>query len=77
MAQERLPSREPDPVHPEIAEDADETVDLLEREDRVPRKPDVLLLRHAIAAAHIAAVGYGNPQRAEGPTESIGQRVSG
>src|SRR2546427_12661076 len=55
--QERLASREADLVHSEGHEDVDERADLLEVEDLLARKPDVLLLGHAVLAAQIASVG--------------------
>ena len=58
VSQQRLAAGEPDLVHPETAKDAHQTIDLLEGEDRLARQPDVVLLGHAVAAAHVAAIGY-------------------
>src|SRR5436190_844021 len=55
--QERLASREADLVHSEGHEDVGERADLLEVEDLLARKPDVLLLGHAVLAAQVASVG--------------------
>src|SRR5207253_10409468 len=73
VPQQRLPAGEPDLVHAQPAEHADQARDLLEREDRFPRQPDVLVLRHAVAAPHVAAVGNRDPQTAERAAERVAQ----
>jgi hypothetical protein len=40
----------------------DETLDLLELQDVLARQPEVVLLRHAVLAAKIAAIGDREPQ---------------
>jgi hypothetical protein len=57
VSQERLAAGEADFVYAPAGEDADQTIDLLKGENRFARKPEVVFLRHAIAAAHVAAIG--------------------
>ena len=61
---------------PEVDEDVDEPADLLEREDVLPGQPDVLLLRHAVVAAQVAAVGDGEPQVPERTAERSSTEVT-
>ena len=61
----------------ETGEDAGQPVDLLEGEDGRAGQPHVLLLRHAVAAAHVAAVGDGDAEVAERPAESVRGQQSG
>ena len=69
--QERLPAREPDLVHAEADEHVDEHAHLLEVQDLVARQPRVLLLRHAVLAAQVAAVRDRQAQVAERPAEEV------
>ena len=52
-------------VDAERHEDVDERADLLEVEHVLARQPDVLLLRHAVLAAQVAAVGDRQAQVAQ------------
>ncbi len=60
-AQQRLAARDPELAHAQVDEDARDALDLLEREQLAPRQEAVLvpedLLRHAVDAAEVAAVG--------------------
>ena len=64
-AQERLAAGQAQPVHAERDEDVDERADLLEVQDVLARQPGVVLLRHAVRAAQVAAVGDRQPQVAQ------------
>src|SRR5688572_329386 len=72
---ERLATGETDLLHAEADEDADETLDLLERQDLGPREElEILaedLLRHAIDAAEIAPVGDADAQIAQRTLEGV------
>jgi organic radical activating enzyme len=65
-AHERLAAREPDLLDAVAGEGAREAVDLLEREQLAPLEELVFatedLLRHAVDAPEVAAVGDGDPQ---------------
>jgi hypothetical protein len=69
--QERLAARQADLLDAEREEHVDEPRQLLEREDVGARQPHVLLLRHAVGAAQVAAVRDREPQVAERPAEAI------
>ncbi len=56
-AQQRFAAGQTDLVHAERREDVDQPLDLFEVEDVFARQPDVVRLRHAVAAAQVAAVG--------------------
>src|SRR6266550_2449106 len=71
VAEQRLAAREPDLVHPEPCEHAGEPLDLLEGEDRGPRQPRVIVLRHAVTAAQVAAVRHGQPQARERASQRV------
>jgi hypothetical protein len=71
-AEQRLAARQADLVHAEREEDVDERARLFEMEDVLPRQPDVVVLRHAVLAAQVAAVGNRQPQIAQRARESIG-----
>ena len=70
-AQQRFASREPDLVDTHVQEHVDEALDLLELEDVLARQPHVVLLRHAVAAPEVAAVGHRQPQVAQGALELV------
>jgi hypothetical protein len=61
-AEKRLSAREPNLVDPELREDLDQLLDLLERQEVRPAEPRVLLLRHAVLAAEIAPVRHRHPE---------------
>src|SRR5262249_59635454 len=75
--QERLAAGETEAVDAERREDGDERVDLLEGEQVLALEPDVLLLRHAVLAAEVAAVGDREAQVAEGTVETISDNGHG
>ncbi len=77
MPQQGLAAGQPELVHPQPGKDADQAIDLLEREDRLPRQPDVILLRHAVAAAHVAAIGDGDAQALSGRPSWSGSGAAG
>ncbi len=74
-AQERFASCDPELVDAEVDEDARDALDLLEREELAARQETVLvaedLLRHAVHAAEVAAVGDRDPQVAHRPSERV------
>ena len=70
-AQQRLAAGQPDLVDAERQEDVDERADLLEVQHVLARQPDVVVLRHAVFAAQVAAVGDRQPQVAQRPAEAI------
>ena len=59
---QRLAAGQPQLVDAQRGRHADEPLDLLEREDLAPRHEPHVLVRHAIEAADIAAVGDADPQ---------------
>ena len=61
-AHERLAAGEPQPVDAHLRDDADEPRDLFERENLVARPEADVLVRHAVEAADVAAVGDADPQ---------------
>ena len=69
--QERLAAGEPDLVDAQVHEGVDQRADLLEVEDLLARQPDVLLFRHAVGAAQVAAVGHRDPQIPERAREGV------
>ena len=65
-AHRRLAAGEADPVDPEaLDEDPGEALDLLERQHLAAGQPLHALLRHAVRAAEVAAVGDRDPQVAD------------
>ena len=70
-AEQRLAARDPDPAHAEHRKHARETHDFLELQDVLARQPHVLLLRHAVLAAEVAAIRDRDPQAAERPRKAI------
>ena len=70
-AQQRLAAGDADPVDADVDEGVGERRDLLEREQRLARQPDVVRLRHAVLAAQVAAVGDRDAQAAQRPAEAI------
>ena len=59
------------PAHAQRGKPRRQEGGLLEREQVLPGEPDVLLLRHAVLAAEVAAVGHREPQRAQGSPQLI------
>ena len=74
VAQQRLAAGQADAVDAELGEAVDQRRDLLEVEDVAARQPDVVLLRHAVLAAQIAAVGHRDAQVAQRPAEAVVRR---
>src|SRR4051812_22758363 len=78
-ANERLTAGDPNGPHAERGEDAHDAGDLLEGqqlralEKRVVAAED--LLRHAVDAPEVAAVGDGDAKRLERPAQSVEQRL--
>ena len=70
-----LAAGEPDLRHAQLGEHPHQPRDLLERQDLVPRQEGVVgaedLARHAVRAAEVAAVGDGDPQVAQAPSEAV------
>ena len=71
--QQRFAAGQADLVHAKAREDIDQRLDLLEVQDVLARQPHVLRLRHAVAAAEIAAVGDREAEVPEGPVEAVFQ----
>ena len=73
--QQRLAARDPDLLDTERDKRPDEPLDLLEREQLLPVHEPVAaaedLLRHAVDAAEVAAVGDRDPQIVQRPTEPV------
>src|SRR5206468_1586889 len=65
-----LAAGEADPAHAEAREDADDTDDLLEAQE-VGARPEADLLRHAVGAAVVAAIGQRDPQVADAAAEAV------
>src|SRR4029077_7751453 len=78
-AHERLAARDAHGAHTEPGEDADDARDLLEAQELAALEEGVVpaedLLRHAVDATEVAAVGDRHPQRLERPAERVEQRV--
>ena len=70
-AQQRLAAGQPDLVDAERQEDVDERAGFLEVQHVLARQPDVVVLRHAVFAAQVAAVGDRQPQVAQRPAEGV------
>ena len=64
LAKERLAAGEPHAVDAEVGEDSDEARQFFKGEQFLARQPDVILFRHAVDAAQIAAVGDRDAQAA-------------
>ena len=56
---------------PSFAEEIRELRDLLEREHVLARQPEVLVLRHAVVAPQVAAVGHRQAETAQRPAERV------
>ena len=70
-AEQRLAAGEADAIETRFREEIAELTDLLERQHVRARQPDVLVLRHAVVAPEVAAIGDRNPQVAERPAEGV------
>ena len=70
-AEQRFAAGQPEPVDAERDEDVDERADLLEVQHVLARQPHVLLLRHAVLAAQVAAVGDRQPQVPQRTAEAV------
>src|SRR5438445_546856 len=68
---ERLAPRQPQPLDAHRSEDVDQVPDLLELQDVAPRQPHVVLLRHAVLAAQVAAVRDRDPEISKGAPERV------
>ena len=75
LPHERLAARQPELVDAEADEDARHPLDLLEREQLLAVEEAVVapedLLRHAVDAAEVAAVGDRDAEVAERPAEAV------
>src|SRR5262249_46465260 len=71
--QGRLAAGQADLVDAERDCDPGKTLDLVEREDRVPRQPLHALLRHAVDAAEVAPVGDRDAQVADRAAVAVDQ----
>src|SRR5256885_3416422 len=76
VPQQRLAAGEPYLAHAQPREHPHHAVELLEREDRRPGQPYVLVFRHAVAAPQVAAVRHGEPQAPERARERVADGVS-
>ncbi len=59
------------PSDAEFREELRQPIDLLERQQVFPRQPDVLVLRHAVVTAQVAAIGHRQAEGAKRATERI------
>ncbi len=75
-AEQRLAAGEANLVHAEADEDVDKAADLLEMQHVLARQPGVVVLRHAVFAAQVAAVGDRQAQVAQRTAEAIGEHES-
>jgi len=73
-AHQRLAPRDPQPAHALRDHDPHKPLDLLEMEDLAARPELHRLLRHAVEAAQIAAIGHAHAQIVVNPTEAVDQR---
>ena len=74
LPHEGLAARDTDAVHAFVREGIDDRADFLVRQQVLPRQPDVFLLRHAVLAAEVAAIGDGNAKAPQRPSERIDYR---
>src|SRR5579862_2418992 len=78
-ADERLAAGQPNRLHAEVGEDAHDAGDLLEAEQLLPVEERVLpaedLLRHAVDAAEVAAVGDRHAQSLERAAQPVSERL--
>ena len=70
-AEQRLAAGEADLVDARARKTSTSAAHLLELQQVLPRQPDVLRFRHAVAAAEIAAVGDRQPQVVERPAQQV------
>ena len=71
---ERLAAGESQPPHAHLRDDAHKPHDLFEREDFVARLEADVLVRHAVEAADVAAIGDADPQAVVHAAESVDER---
>src|SRR5215813_796537 len=69
--EERLAAGEPDLVDPQVHEDVGQCADLLEVQNLLARKPDVVLFRHAVGTPKVAAFGDRDPEISERSLERV------
>jgi CRP-like cAMP-binding protein len=72
-ADQRLAPRQPEVLDPHGRHHRDQVLDLLEGEDLLPLEPRHPLGRHAVLAAEVAAVGYGDAQIGDPPAMPVVQ----
>src|SRR5262249_17654567 len=70
-AGEGVAAGEADLVDTQVHEDVGQCADLLEVQNLLARKPDVILFRHAVGAPKIAAVGDRDPEISERSLERV------
>ena len=61
-------------MHAHLRDDADESLDFFERENLVARAEPDVLVRHAVEAADVAAIGDADPQAGVHAAEGVGER---
>jgi hypothetical protein len=71
VAHQRLAAGEPDLAHAQAREHVHHGRKFLEGQQFRTRQPGVFLLRHAVEAAQVAAVGDRDAQALKGPAESV------
>ena len=73
--EQRLAAGDAELLHAEVDEHARDALDLLEGQELAARQEAVVvpedLLRHAVDAAEVAAVGDGDPEIANRPAEGV------
>src|ERR1019366_7553999 len=73
-ARRRLSARDADLLDAEIREEARRAADLLARE-KVRQRPELLVLRHAVDAAEVAAVRHGDPNVGDAASVPVDERL--
>ena len=74
LAQQRLAAGEAHAGDAQAREDFHQASQLLEAQQLLARKPDVILLRHAVKAAQVAAIGDGQAQAFKRAAQAITHR---
>src|SRR5262249_54877580 len=74
FSHERFAAGQADFLNPKLEEKPDNALDFFERKDLLAFNPFVLIKRHAVRTAEIAAVGHRNPQIAHGALKRIDEK---
>jgi len=74
---ERLTARQPDFLDAELKKDPSHALDFFKGQNLLPGDPRVFIERHAVRAAEVAPVRYGNSKITHWPLEAIKCRHGG